>query len=265
MALVKVSSLSIGAPVVDNEAPLLNGRKVVWEVMNKSHFGTNYTLLMSFDIVAVMAYGNLNWFESNIRNYLKTTFVPYVGPNLIKAAQEISIGSGYDDAAGGPANTLVNDKIFILSAQQLGYSPASLIYATNPGSYGSNSGAIIGQPAGLYISEFGGQWTDWWTRTPTNPLDLADNLYGVEAEDPLSVFARHKTGTAGIRPVVVLGPDAVVEQSGAYWNIISTLPSYTKVDGSLKQVVQGYTKVDGSLKQIVQGYTKVDGVLKQIL
>lgn len=182
----------------------------------------------------------LNLFESNIRDAIKQVKIPY----------RKNGGSGGTDQSG--ANGLPC-KIFLLSGYEVGWTTSDSSFPVDGAKLDYFTGSISGNSK--RIANYGGSATYWWLRSPN--AVTANSVFVVG--DTGRYYDNVASLSNGIRPALVLPPDAEVDSSG---NVTPPPPPATHktlVNGTAYEVTGGKCLINGTVYNIKKGRTLIDG------
>lgn len=182
----------------------------------------------------------LNLFESNIRDAIKQVKIPY----------RKNGGSGGTDQSG--ANGLPC-KIFLLSGYEVGWTTSDSSFPVDGAKLDYFTGSISGNSK--RIANYGGSATYWWLRSPN--AVTANSVFVVG--DTGRYYDNVASLSNGIRPALVLPPDAEVDSSG---NVTPPPPPATHktlVNGTIYEVTGGKCLINGTVYNILKGRTLING------
>lgn len=221
----------------------------------------NGTWLLMKDIYENRAWhsSGINKYESSdIHSYLNNTFINLFDNNIKDAIKQVKLpyrkngGEGQDQSG---ANGLVC-KIFLLSGYELGFTTndysnlpvdgAKLSYFES----GTDSSALNKR-----IANLNGSAVQWWLRSPRANND--SNVFYVD----IYGFFNYEVAyySYGIRPALVLPPDALVDDSGNVTPPVDLTAHKTLINGTAYTVKGGKCLVNGTSYDIKKGRTLING------
>lgn len=260
MANKAISTLAVGSSVHLNVGGVRTEFLVVHQGKPSSIYddSCNGTWLLMKDIYEnrVWQSGNINKYESSdIHTYLNGTFLNLFDSNIKDAIKQVKIpyrkNGGSDGTDQSGANGLPC-KVFLLSGPEAGLAGAS--YIPNDGTkldyFNANTGVDSKRIA--YLS---GTATAWWLRTPSTysaNYVLVVNSDGGYNDD-------YASNSYGIRPALVLPPDALVDDSGNVTPPVDLTAHKTLINGTAYTVQSGKCMVNGTVYNILKGRTLIGG------
>ncbi len=203
---------------------------------------------------------NINKYESSdIHSYLNSTFLNLFDNNIRDAIKQVKIPYRKNGGKGGTNQSGANGlscKVFLLSGYEAGWTSGDNQYFPQDGAKLSYFESGTGTSANnKRIAKLNGSAADWWLRSP--------NTYS-----PLSVWGVFTDGgcrngspsnSFGIRPALVLPPDALVDDSGNVTPPVDLTAHKTLVNGTAYTVQSGKCMVNGTVYNILKGRTLIDG------
>ena len=214
-----VSELAVGTLIKINE----NGAPVEYMVVNQGLPSSMYDA--SCDgcwVVRKDISGNRVWDSSNndyknsdIHSYLNGTFLNLFDNDIKNAIKQVKIpyvnGAGGSPVASG-ANGL-SCKIFLLSGYELGWTTSDSELFPRDGAklsyFSSGSGSAANSKR---IAHYNGRTKTWWLRSPNS--GSSRKVWDVDSDGHYDITdLNYLTYTLGVRPALVLDPNALVDEN----------------------------------------------------
>ena len=224
----------------------------------------NGTWLLMKDIYEnrVWQSGKINKYESSdIHTYLNSTFLNLFDSNIKDAIKQVKIPYRKNGGSGGTNQSGANGlscKIFLLSGYEVGWTTSDNQYFPVDGAKLSYFESGTGTSANnKRVANYNGSAARWWLRSPyTGGIDrvwyvLSDGGYN----------NNYAFSSRGIRPALILPPDAFVDDSG---NVNVTPPvdltaHKTLVNSTGYDVKGRKCLINGTSYDIKKGRTLIDG------
>ena len=262
MANKAISTLAVGSSVYLNVGGVRKEFLVVHQGLPSSLYDASCdgTWLLMKD-----CYENRQWnssgenkYESStVNTYLNGPFLSLFDSNIQGIIKQVKIPYRKNGGSGGTTQQGANGlpcKIFLLSAPEVHYE---LNYID------SGEGAVLSYFASCVtnnadskrVAYLNGSSSVWGLRSPyTNSTYYVWYVY-----TDGNYYIGNASDSFGIRPALVLPPDAEVDSSG---NVTPPPPPATHktlVNGTVYEVKGGKCMVDGTVYNILKGRTLIDG------
>lgn len=219
------------------------------------------TWLLMKDIYEERAWhsSNVNKYESSdIHAYLNSTFLNLFDSNIKDAIKQVKIpyrkNGGSDGTDQSGANGLPC-KVFLLSGYEVGWTTSDNGYFPEDGAKLSYFESGTGSSANnKRIAKLNGSAAFWWLRSATGGTS---SVWGVLSNGDYS--SDYTSSSYGIRPALVLPPDALVDDSGNVTPPVDLTAHKTLVNGTAYDVKGGKCLVGGTSYDIKKGKTLIGG------
>lgn len=263
MANAQLSSKAVGSIVKLK----VNGTATEFIVVHQGKPGSIYddscngTWLLMKDIYEQRQWhsSNVNKLESStIHSYLNSTFLNLFDSNIKDAIKQVKIpyrkNGGSDGTDQSGANGLPC-KVFLLSGYEVGWTTSDNGYFPEDGAKLSYFESGTGSSANnKRIAKLNGSAAFWWLRSATGGTS---SVWGVLSNGDYS--SDYTSSSYGIRPALVLPPDALVDDSGNVTPPVDLTAHKTLVNGTAYDVKGGKCLVNGTVYNILKGRTLIDG------
>ena len=263
MANKAISSLAVGSSVYLNVGGVRTEFLIVHQGLPSSLYDTscNGTWLLMKDCYENRAWhsSNVNKYESSdIHSYLNSTFLNLFDSNIRDAIKQVKIpyrkNGGSDGTDQSGANGLPC-KVFLLSGYEVGWTTSDNGYFPEDGAKLSYFESGTGSSANnKRIAKLNGSAAFWWLRSATGGTS---SVWGVLSNGDYS--SDYTSSSYGIRPVLVLSSDALVDDSGNVTPPVDLTAHKTLVNGTAYTVKSGKCMVDGTVYNILKGRTLIGG------
>lgn len=260
MANVKLGSKAVG----DIVKLKVNGTAKEFIVVHQGKPGSMYdescdgTWLLMKDI-----YENRQWHSSSVNkyesstiySYLNSTFLNLFDVNIRDAIKQVKLPYRKNGGKGGADQSGANGlscKVFLLSGPEVGLSGVG--YMPNDGAkldyFNANTEADSKR-----IAYLNGSAVNWWLRSPYT--GVTSDVWHCKPNGYQGINSANNS--YGIRPALVLPPDAEVDSSG---NVTPPPPPATHktlVNGTVYEVTGGKCLVNGTVYSVKKGRTLING------
>ena len=201
---------------------------------------------------------NVNKYESSdIHAYLNSTFLDLFDSNIKDAIKQVKLPYRKNGGSGGTTKQGANGlpcKIFLLSAPEVHYEHRYI---------DSGEGAVLSYFASCVtnnadskrVAYLNGSASYWWLRSPD--ADNTSRVWYVSTNG--SCDGLSASSSFGIRPALVLPPDALVDDSGNVTPPVDLTTHKTLINGTAYTVQGGKCMVNGTVYNILKGRTLIGG------
>lgn len=202
---------------------------------------------------------NINKYESSdIHAYLNSTFLNLFDSNIKDAIKQVKIpyrkNGGSDGTDQSGANGLPC-KVFLLSGYEVGWTTSDNGYFPEDGAKLSYFESGTGSSANnKRIAKLNGSAAFWWLRSATGGTS---SVWGVLSNGDYS--SDYTSSSYGIRPALVLPPDALVDDSGNVTPPVDLTAHKTLVNGTVYTIKSGKCLVNGTVYSVKKGRTLIGG------
>lgn len=262
MANAKLGSKAVGSIVKLNVSGTAKEFIVVHQGKPSSLYddSCNGTWLLMKDIYEnrVWQSGNINKYESSdIHTYLNSTFLNLFENNIRDVIKQVKLPYRKNGGSGGTTQQGANGlpcKIFLLSAPEVHYEHRYI---------DSGEGAVLSYFASCVtnnadskrVAYLNGSASYWWFRSPD--ADNTSRVWYVSTNG--SCDGLSASSSFGIRPALVLPPDALVDDSGNVTPPVDLTAHKTLINGTAYTVQGGKCLVNGTSYSVKKGRTLING------
>ena len=192
---------------------------------------------------------------STINTYLNGPFLGLFDSNIKGAIKQVKLPYRKNGGPGGTTQQGVNGlpcKIFLLSAPEVHYEN-SYIDSGEGAALSYFASCVTNNADSKRVAYLNGSANIWWLRSPRTD-DIRSPWFVYTSGDCADYYA---PSSYGIRPALVLPPDAEVDSSG---NVTPPPATHkTLVNGTAYEVTGGKCLVNGTAYSIKKGRTLVGG------